>query len=54
MKLREMAGHLLGRRGLISERKAFALALTAMGGTAVPGTDVEYAFRVNRCGVAWR
>lgn len=49
-KLSAMAAHLLGRKGLLSNRNAFALAHAASGVPAVRSASrkVEWALRVNR------
>jgi hypothetical protein len=48
--LRDLEAALLGRRGLISERKVFAVAGGAAAGNAFPRSaeGAEHAFRVNR------
>ncbi|KAL4437336.1 hypothetical protein ABPG75_004475 [Micractinium tetrahymenae] len=46
--LRSLAAHLFGRRGLVSERKAFAIAAISAGATALEGADAGWLFRENR------
>lgn len=46
--IKSLAAHLLGRTGLLGQRKALQLACIAAGTTVARNANVEWLFRVIR------